>query len=573
MSDDLTADLTPGGGETPPPPAPPDPAVPPARPEPPAEDSTHSFVRNTIVMSTGTAISRLTGFLRLSAMAFAIGITETRLADAYNVANITPNILYELALGGILTSVVVPVVVEWMQARGREVAWDVVRRLFTIAIVVLSAIALLGIVVAPWIVDLYTVGYPDAQREAVHGLATFFLRWFMPQVVFYGIGAVAAGLLNAHRRFAAPMFAPIANNVIVIATFLIFAAMPGPAEGSHELATGAQQLVLAIGTTLGVVAMTGALWPSVRATGFRFRWLGGIRDEAIVRIGRLATWVVVYVVANQLGYLVIVILAGGPTGGYSSYAAAFILFQLPHAIFAVSILTALLPAMSSRWAAEDLDGYKALLSQGIRATATILIPAALGYLVLAKPIVRLLLEHGETTAVSAELVSEVLFAFAIGLFAFSAFQFLLRASYAMQDTRTPALVNVAAVTVNVLVDLFFFFVLDLGVPGLALGHAVSYWFASTVLLLLIRRRIGPIGGRRILASLVRILVAGLATAAVAWLVAEGFERWLGTTTIATQAAQVLGAVVAGLAVFVASAAALRIEEVGLVRRQIAARWR
>ena len=231
MSDDLTEDLTPGG-EPPPPPAPP--PVPPSHPEPPAEDSTPSFVRNTIVMSTGTAISRLTGFLRLSAMAFAIGITETRLADAYNVANITPNILYELALGGILTSVVVPVVVEWMQARGREVAWDVVRRLFTIAIVVLSAIALLGIVLAPWIVDLYTVGYPDAQREAVHGLATFFLRWFMPQVVFYGIGAVAAGLLNAHRRFAAPMFAPIANNVIVIATFLIFAAMPRPGEGPQR---------------------------------------------------------------------------------------------------------------------------------------------------------------------------------------------------------------------------------------------------------------------------------------------------------------------------------------------------
>ena len=121
--------------------------------------------------------------------------------------------------------------------------------------------------------------------------------------------------------------------------------------------------------------------------------------------------------------------------------------------------------MSSRWAADDIDGYKALLSQGIRATATILIPAALGYLVLAKPIVRLLLEHGATTAVSAELVSEVLFAFALGLFAFSAFQFLLRASYAMQDTRTPALVNVAAVAVNVLVDLLFFFGLDLGVPA------------------------------------------------------------------------------------------------------------
>ena len=571
MTDDPTEGVTRGGGQPPSPPDPPPQAGPPAPEQ--QEDTTSSFVRNTVVMSTGTALSRLTGFLRLSAMAYALGITETRLADAYNVANITPNILYELALGGILTSVVVPVVVEWMQSRGRDAAWDVVRRLFTIALVVLSVIAVLGIVLAPWIVDLYTVGYPDVQREAVHGLATFFLRWFMPQVVFYGIGAVAAGLLNAHRRFAAPMFAPIANNVIVIATFLTFAAMPGVAPGSHELATGAQQLVLAIGTTLGVVAMTVALWPSVRATGFRFRWIGGVRDEAIGRIGRLATWVVVYVVANQLGYLIVLILAGGITGGYSAYAAAFILFQLPHAIFAVSILTALLPAMSSRWAAGDVDGYRALLSQGIRATATILIPASLGYLVLARPIVRLLIEHGETLPASADLVAEVLFAFAIGLFAFSAFQLLLRASYAMQDTRTPALVNVAAVSVNVAVNLLFFLVWDLGIPGLALGHAMSYVFASSALLLLIRRRIGRIGGRRILASLGRILVAGLATAAVAWLVAEGFELWLGTTTLAAQTVQVLGAVVAGLAVFIASAAALRIEEVGLVRRQVSARWR
>ena len=565
--DDMAEASTSGAGEPPPPNAAP------PRAEPPSEDSTRAFVRNTVVMSTGTALSRLTGFLRLSAMAFALGITESRLPDAYNIANITPNILYELALGGILTSVVVPVVVEWMQTHGRDAAWDVVRRLFTITLVVLSAIAVLGIVLAPWIIDLYTVGYPEAQREAVHDLATFFLRFFMPQVVFYGIGAVAAGLLNSHRRFAAPMFAPIANNLIVIATFLIFYAMPGPAEGSHELATGAQQLVLAVGTTLGVVAMTVALWPSVRATGFRFRWTGGVRDEAIVRIGRLATWVIVYVVANQLGYLIVLILSGEIKGGYSSYAAAFILFQLPHAIFAVSILTALLPAMSSRWAADDLDGYRALLSQGIRATATVLIPAALGYLVLAKPIVRLLLEHGETKSVSADLVSEVLFAFAIGLFAFSAFQFLLRASYAMQDTRTPALVNVAALFLNVTVNLLFFLVLDLGIPGLALGHAISYMFASSVLFVVIRRRVGRIDGRRILSSLGRILVAGVATAAVAWLVAEGFEEWLGTATLGQQAAQVLGAVVAGLAVFVASAAALRIEEVGMVRRQVTARWR
>ena len=540
---------------------------------PPPEDSTRSFVRNTVVMSIGTALSRLTGFLRLSAMAFALGITESRLPDAYNIANVTPNILYELALGGILTSVVVPVVVEWMQTRGRDAAWDVVRRLFTLALVVLSAIALVGIVLAPWIVDLYTSGVPESQRQAVGDLATFFLRWFMPQIVFYGLGAVATGLLNAHRRFAPPMFAPILNNLVVIATFLLFVALR-PEPGSNEVATDAQRLVLAIGTTLGVAAMTVVLWPFVRGTGFRFRWLAVRGDPAIRTMLRLATWVIVYVVANQVGYLVVMILAGERQGGYTAYAAAFILFQLPHAIFAVSIFTALLPAMSSRWTARDLPGFRDLLSQGIRATAVILIPAALGYLVLARDIVRLLLEHGVAdTSESGDLVAEVLVFFAIGLFAFSAFQLLLRSSYAMQDTRTPALVNVAAVALNVLVNLLFFFVLDLGVPGLALGHAVSYVFASIALLLVVRTRIGGLDGRTIVRSLGRVVVAGLATSAVAWLVARGIGEWLGTATIGAQAIQVLTAVTVGLAVFLASAAALRIEEVTMVRRQVTARWR
>ena len=151
--------------------------------------------------------------------------------------------------------------------------------------------------------------------------------------------------------------------------------------------------------------------------------------------------------------------------------------------------------MSGRWADDDVEGFRRLLSQGIRATAAIVIPAALGYLVLARPIVRLLLEHGPvTTPQSGDLVADVLVAFAIGLFPFSAFQLLLRAFYAMQDTRTPALVNLAAVAINVVADLVLFFGLDLGVQGLALGHAISYGFGSIALLLLIRRRLRGIDG-------------------------------------------------------------------------------
>jgi putative peptidoglycan lipid II flippase len=536
----------------------------------PPEDSQAAFVRNTAVMSVGTALSRVTGFLRLSAMAYALGIAETRLADAYNIANITPNIIYELALGGILSSVFVPVFVEWLQSRGREAAWDVARKVLSIAAVSLSIICVLGIVLSPWIIRLYTVGVPAAQRQVVQDLASFFLRWFMPQIVFYGIGAVATGLLNAHRRFAVPMFAPILNNLIVIATFLTFAAMSHP--GQAVLATGPQKLVLAVGTTLGVVVMTVALWPSLRRLGFRFRWRPRWLDEAVIRIAHLAKWVVVYVVANQLGYLVVLILAARVKGGYTAYASAFILFQLPHAIFVVSVFTALLPAMSSRWVDGDRRAFRELLARGIRWTAVIVVPAALGYLVLAVPIVRLLLQHGVTGPRSTDLVAGILVFFSLGLFSFSTFQLLLRAYYSMQDTRTPALVNIAAVGLNVIVDLLFVLALGMGVRGLALGHATAYTFGSIALLALIRRRLGGIDGRRILSGLFRTFLAAGVTAGVAWVASRAIGGWVGTSTLGGQAAQVLGAVAAGILAFLATALMLRVDEVDVVRRQFVTRW-
>jgi putative peptidoglycan lipid II flippase len=535
------------------------------------EDSQASFVRNTAVMSVGTTLSRLTGFLRLAAMAYALGIAETRLADAYNIANITPNIIYELALGGILSSVFVPVFVEWLQSRGRDPAWDVARRVFTIAAVSLTLISVLAIAAAPWIIRLYTVGVPAQQRAVVEDLATFFLRWFMPQIVFYGLGAAAIGLLNAHRRFAVPMFAPILNNVVVVGTLLLFAAMSQPNQ--RVLATGPQKLVLAIGTTLGVVVMTVALWPSLRALGFRFRWRWGWRDQAVIRIAHLAKWVIVYVVANQLGYLVVVILAARVEGGYTGYSAAFMLFQLPHAIFVVSVFTALLPALSSRWVAGDRSAFRDLLAGGIRWTAVIVIPAALGYIALAVPIVRLLLQHGVAGPKSTHLVASILVFFSIGLFSFSTFQLLLRAYYSMQDTRTPALVNIAAVALNVVVDLVFVLALGLGVRGLALGHATAYTFGSLALLVLLRRRLGRINGRRILSGLSRTLVAAGATGVVAWGAARAIGDRLGVATLGSQAVQVSGAVLAGMIAFVLASLMLRVEEVDVLRKQLVTRWR
>ena len=190
-------------------------------PEDPAEalpaDTTGAYVRNTAVMTVGTTLSRLTGYVRIAAQTAALGVTVAPLGNVYTQANTTPNIVYELILGGILTSVFVPVFVDQQRRNGRDAAFDLGRRVLTLALVLLSVMAVLGIVFAPQIMRLYLVASDAADRNAQIDLGVFLLRWFMPQIVFYGIGAIAGGLLNAERRFAAPMFAPILNNLAVIA--------------------------------------------------------------------------------------------------------------------------------------------------------------------------------------------------------------------------------------------------------------------------------------------------------------------------------------------------------------------
>ncbi len=534
---------------------------------PPVARAERGLVRSTALMSVGTALSRLTGFLRVAAMAFALGVAETRLADAYNVANNTPNIIYELVLGGILSSVFVPIFVEQIASRKEEEAWHVARAVMTVTLVLLSLVMLIGILAAPWIIRLYTFRVEPEAREAARTLATLFLRFFMPQIVLYGLGAAATGLLNARRRFVVPMFAPILNNLVVIASFLTFAAMfAGPADPSPLNITLAQKLVLALGTTAGVAAMTLALWPSLRRIGFRFRWAFDLRHPAIRKLIRLSGWAVGYVVVNQVGLLIVIVLAAGERGGYTAYQAAFIFFQLPYAIFSVSIMTALLPSLSEHWVQRDAARFRRVLARGIRASAFVVIPAAAGYLVLARPIMRLLLEHGVTRADSTELLASVLTFFALGLFSVSAFMLFLRAFYAMQDTRTPMLINVFAVGLNTAVNFAYFPVL--GVKGLALGHATAYTFAALVSAAILRRRLGGLEGRALAEGLGKVVAGAILTAGAAWGSARLAAQALGTETLAEQTVQVAAGVLAGLIIFLGAALLFRMEEFELLKRSV-----
>ena len=533
-------------------------------------EATGAYVRNTAVMTAGTILSRATGLVRVAAVAYALGV-KTPVAAAYLTANTAPNILYELVLGGILTSVFLPVFVQWRRDRGRTEAWHVADRVLTFAAIALSAVALLGMVVAPQIIGFYRIDEP-AQAE----FATYLLRWFMPQVVFYGIGAIAGGVLNAEGRFAAPMFAPVLNNLAVIAAMLAVASIGVDDAGSVESTTDAQRLLLGAGTTFGVVAMTVALWPSLRSVGYRWRPRFDLRHPALTRLLELSTWVLVYVGANQVAYALIVRYTNeldDAGGNIAAYSIGFLIFSLPHAVFAVSIITALLPTMAERWAAQDRDGVVRAFSRGLRDTGVVIVPAAFGLAALALPIARLLLQRGLTGAEDVEVVADVLVAFAIGLPFFSAFQLLTRTFYATQDSRTPALTNVVSAVVQVGASLTYAFALDLGVQGMAFGHATSYAVGTAILLVRLRSRIGHLDGRRIASTLARVVPAAIVSAAAAYLVADALGAHEPSPSFGAQLVQVVAAVATGMLVFAGLASIVGVQEVRDVADALRRRFR
>lgn len=525
----------------------------------PPSSKSPSLTRATAVMSSGTALSRITGFVRLAVMAWAIGGVESKLPDTYNLANSMPNIVYQLVLGEVLATIFVPVFVEYLSKRDREEAWGLASSILNIGIVIAAGFSVVTVLAAPWLIKIYTFHLSGPDKILQEQVGAFLLRLFMPQMIFYAVGAVLTGLLNAHRKFAAPMFAPLLNNVIVIATFALFRFRhPGGALQLQDLSF-ADKMLLGGGTTLGVIAMTLVLFPYIRALPGRysaraFQW----RHPAIRHVGNLAKYSVGYVIVNQIGLWVVYALANGVRGGVTAYQNSWILYQLPYGIFAVSVMTFIVREVSEHHVHGDLAAVRRDVSLGLRTTAFVVLPAAAGFVALGRPIIRLLLQHGAFKADSTALFADTFVLMAIGLGAYAAFQQLMRAFYAMQDTRTPWIVNIAAVGANIGAAIPLYFAM--GVPGLALAHAISYTAGAIVGGTLLRRRLGGLDGRRLAVSHARIGGASLATGATSWLVARALASHVDLATTAGRLTQVGAAVAAGLALYVALARILDMDE-------------
>ncbi len=513
----------------------------------------HRLVRSSAVVGLGTALSRITGFLRVSALA-ALGFA--RLTDVYNIANSTPNIVYELLLGGILTATLVPLYVEHYERKDQR-ATDAIN---SVAIAALAVISVLGFIAAPWIIDLYMLRLHGAGKAAQQALATDLLRWFMPQVFFYGVTALATAMLNARRRFAAAAFAPVLNNVVVIAVLLALPRVANePPTVTSVLQDPALVVLLGLGTTAGIVAMALVLFPALRHAGARLHWVWELRHPAVRQLARLSGWTIGYVATNQVAFWVALFLAYGHSGDASIYLAAFTFFQLPHGLFAVSIMTALAPELASRASRGDLDGLRAQFAMGFRLMGLVVLPAAAVLFVLARPIVNALLDYGSFTAGNGTATAETLACFAIGLFSFSAYLFTLRGFYAMQDTKTPFLLNCLENGINIVLALALY--PSFGVEGLALSWSIAYIVAMFVALDAMRRRLGRLEGRHMIDTLARVLAATLVLAALAWGVATAIGYATpGRAIIATAAALAVGG-----AGFLVTLQLLHVSELGLLR--------
>ena len=445
-------------------------------------DSDRSLARAAWIMAGGTVLSRVTGFGRVAALAAAFGFT--RLTDAYNLANTTPNILYELVLGGVLGGTLVTIFARHIRADedGGRAAVSAVVSSAVVALVAFSALLALA---APLVIGLYSAGagFPADQRTVAIDL----LRWFAPQVAILGAITISGALLQARRRFAAPMWAPIAANVGIIAVVLLAASAFGTGLDADDARARPSLIVLlGAGTTAAYAIQAAIMLIRLRGTGVWGGWHWEPRHPAVRSVLRLSGWLVGLTAANQVALWVMLTLAGRRAGGISAFRAAELFFQLPHAVITVSVASAVLPLLAELWAADQRRDFANRTRWALRRTAALVVPAAIGLFVLAEFVVSVALERGALSQSSVALTTDVLRMLALGIPGFSAFLLLIRCCFAMADTRAAfwlyLLQNSLAIAVAVTTFGSF------GVRSLGLAYAVSYSVAAVAAFAYVSRR-------------------------------------------------------------------------------------
>jgi putative peptidoglycan lipid II flippase len=458
-----------------------------------------TVLRSTSTISTITFISRLFGYIRDSRIAFLLGTGD--IADAYTIAYRIPNLIRRIVGEGAVSSAFIPVFSEYLTAGKRKEAWEFANAILAAAMVFLTVLTVLGILLSPWIVPVFAYGFKVTPGKLE--ITTVLNRIMFAYIGLISISALATGVLQSFNRFAAPAFAPVLLNLSVIAFSFFSGFFSSPA------------IAMAVGVVVGGVLQVSIQLPGLIQSGWRFHWIWDLAHPGLVRVATLLAPRLFAVGIVHIDVLIGTQFAAAMiAGSAASITFADRIMELVLGGYVIALSTAILPLLSRQAVERRIDELKLTLNFAIRIVFFVTLPASVGLVLLRKPIIQVLFEHGEFTATSTELTARALLFFAVGLSGFAMVKIIVQAFYALHETRVPVIVASISLILNIVLNFLFFHPLQNGGPALA--TSLSAVFDVVALTTIFRWRFGAIGMREVGRSGLKFGAAAAVMGVVGW---------------------------------------------------------
>ena len=511
-------------------------------------DEKDHVARSTTVVSAATFVSRLFGLVREQIFAFLFGAGFA--TDAFVAAFRIPNLLRDLFAEGALSAAFVPVFTDYLVNKEKKEAFRLGNLVVNSLLVVLFGVVLIGILATPWIVDLIAPGFKSIPGKSE--LTVLLARIMFPFLLLVSLAAVAMGMLNSLKHFGVPAFAPVFLNVgMILAGFLVCPLFNPPIIG------------MALGVLLGGLGQWAFQLPTLRKEGYRYRPVLSFGDPGVRRIILLMTPAILGLASTQINIFVNTVIASFlPQGSPSYLNYSFRLMHFPLGVFGVAVATVTLPVVATYAARKDIPNVLSTCASSLRLVFFLTLPSIFFLAIAAKPIVSTLYQHGVFSYRDTIFTSQALIFYAFGLFAYASVRVIAPVFYSLGDTRTPVKVSVLAVGVNIALNLAF--MRPLSFRGLALATSLSAMVNMFILMLSLRRRVGPLDIPALSASFLKILGASAVMGAILFACQSAYPVDLEKSALLRRVLYVLGLFFLAAGSYAGLTAALRIRELKLV---------